>query len=69
MDPATPVVVSKSVARKGFERWAGSLRALPQGIAITGYEEPVLIGIGSVFAAVASRRFATEPRAISMGGQ
>lgn len=69
MDPATPVVVSKSVARKRFERWSGSLQTLPQGIAITGYEEPVLIGIGPVFAAVASRRFATEPRAVCMGGQ
>ncbi|MBC7283155.1 MAG: uroporphyrinogen-III C-methyltransferase [Hoeflea sp.] len=69
MDPATPVVVSKSVARQGFERWSGPLQALPEGIAITGYEEPVLIGIGLVFAPLISKKYCQVPRAVSDGRQ
>ena len=49
LDPSTPVVVSRSVAREGFERWVGTLGDLAEGIALVGYDEPVLIGVGSVF--------------------
>ncbi|KFB10868.1 siroheme synthase CysG [Nitratireductor basaltis] len=69
MDPGTPVVISKAVSREGFELWSGPLRSLPEGIAITGYDEPVLIGIGPVFAAVAARQFDQTPRAVSAAGQ
>ncbi|MBU4531581.1 MAG: siroheme synthase CysG [Hoeflea sp.] len=53
MDRSTPVVISKSVARQGFERWTGPLRDLAGGMALIGCDEPVLVGIGSVFASVA----------------
>ena len=56
MDPLTPVVISKSVAREGFERWAGTLQDLAMGMSIIGYDEPVLVGIGSVFAALHDRQ-------------
>lgn len=69
MDQATPVVVSKSVSRQGFVRWFWPLHAIPEGIAITGYEEPVLIGIGSVLAGVTSKQFERAPRAVSVGRQ
>ncbi len=52
MDPLTPVVVSKSIARAGFERWTGTIQDLATGMTIIGYDEPVLVGIGSVFAAL-----------------
>lgn len=55
MDPFMPVVVSKSVARHDFERWAGSLQDLARGMAIIGYGEPVLIGVGAVFAALGEK--------------
>ena len=53
MDPQTPVVIARSVARDGFQRWAGKLQDLAEGIALKGYDKPVLIGVGSVFAALA----------------
>lgn len=56
MDPSTPVVISRSVAREGFERWAGTLRDLAKGMEFFGYDEPVLIGVGSVFAGLSERR-------------
>ena len=52
MDPSVPVVISRSVARADFERWAGTLQDLATGMTIIGYEQPVLVGIGSVFAAL-----------------
>ncbi|MDP2121972.1 MAG: siroheme synthase CysG [Hoeflea sp.] len=50
MDPSMPVVISRSVAREGFERWTGTLRDLASGMTLIGYDEPVLVGVGSVFA-------------------
>lgn len=49
----TPVIISKSVARDGFARWVGSLKNLDRGIAQIGYDEPVLIGVGTVFSKLA----------------
>ncbi|MEQ8481940.1 MAG: siroheme synthase CysG [Hoeflea sp.] len=63
MDSATQVVVSKSVSRHGSDRWTGPLHALPEGIAITGCDEPLLIGIGAVFAPVTSRQYGRAPGA------
>jgi len=57
MDSATPVVICKSVAREGFDRWAGTLGDLTKGIALIGYNEPVLIGVGSVFKALMESQF------------
>ena len=54
MPASTPVVVARSVARNGFRHWSGELKDLGSGIAIIGYDEPVLIGIGAAFASVVS---------------
>jgi len=62
MDPSMPVVISRSVAREGFERWTGTLRDLAKGMALIGYDEPVLIGVGLVFAAPSERQV-LQPRA------
>ncbi|MFN7026876.1 MAG: uroporphyrinogen-III C-methyltransferase, partial [Pseudorhizobium sp.] len=53
MPGATPAVVVSSVARSSERRWSGSLDDLSAGIAEIGYDEPVLIGIGGVFAVAA----------------
>lgn len=52
MADATPVVIVSSVARQQERRWIGGLSDMHRGIAEIGYDEPVLIGIGSVFAEV-----------------
>ncbi|MCJ8521715.1 uroporphyrin-III C-methyltransferase/precorrin-2 dehydrogenase/sirohydrochlorin ferrochelatase [Pseudorhizobium tarimense] len=53
MDPATPAVIVSSVSRAGERRWRGSVEELHIGIAEIGFEDPVLVGIGQVFRAVA----------------
>ncbi|MEH6692211.1 MAG: siroheme synthase CysG [Pseudorhizobium pelagicum] len=54
MSEATPAVIVSSVARSSERRWSGSLDELHVGIAEIGYDEPVLIGIGGVFATAAA---------------
>jgi len=56
MDLSMPVVISRSVGRECFERWTGTLRDLARGMTIIGYDEPVLVGVGSVFAALSERQ-------------
>jgi len=51
MNPSTPVVACRAVAREGFARWSGKLGDLATGMEVIGINEPVLIGIGPVFAA------------------
>lgn len=50
LDPATPVVIASSISRQSMRNWHGSLRTLHQGIAEIGFDNPVLIGIGTAFA-------------------
>lgn len=51
LDPATPAVAVAAVSRAGERRWAGPVSALAGGVAELGLDAPVLIAIGSVFAA------------------
>jgi uroporphyrin-III C-methyltransferase / precorrin-2 dehydrogenase / sirohydrochlorin ferrochelatase len=51
LDAATPVVVAAGIARPKETRWLGSLRNLAEGAGPVNNGEPVLIGIGQVFAA------------------
>lgn len=46
----TPVVICKSVSRPGQLNWYGTLRQLADGMTDTGYDQPVIIGVGAVFA-------------------
>jgi uroporphyrin-III C-methyltransferase/precorrin-2 dehydrogenase/sirohydrochlorin ferrochelatase len=52
LDAATPVVVVESLSRPQERRRAGRLSTLP-ALCADGFEGPVLIGIGQVFAAPA----------------
>lgn len=45
-----PVVICASVSRPEQKNWFGSLSSLEKGIEEIGYKNPVLIGIGAVFA-------------------
>ena len=49
MSPETPVAILSSVSRPQERRWSGPLRNLPDAMQAIGYDQPVLIGIGSVF--------------------
>jgi uroporphyrin-III C-methyltransferase/precorrin-2 dehydrogenase/sirohydrochlorin ferrochelatase len=60
MPSATPAVIVSSVARATERCWSGTLDDLPAGIAEIGYDEPVLIGIGGVFALAAVNYETTE---------
>ncbi len=51
---ATPVVVTAGVSRAGEWRWRGELHQLAHGDAAAEHDQPVLIGIGQVFAAARS---------------
>jgi uroporphyrin-III C-methyltransferase/precorrin-2 dehydrogenase/sirohydrochlorin ferrochelatase len=53
MKADTPVVVVSSISRADEQRWAGPLSSLADGMKTIGVDEPVLIGIGTVFGEVA----------------
>lgn len=46
----TPVAVAKAVSRPGQKHWRGTLATLPAAMPEIGCDEPVLIGVGQVFA-------------------
>ncbi len=50
LDPQTPVAICSSVSRASEKRWFGTLAGMADGIGEIGYDEPVLIAVGSVFA-------------------
>lgn len=50
LDPHTPVVIASSISREDEKMWFGTLSDLDVGISEIGYEQPVLIGLGQVFA-------------------
>ena len=50
MDANTPVVISSNITREDQQKWCGRLGEMDLGIDQIGYANPVLIGIGPVFA-------------------
>jgi len=46
---STPVTICSSVSRESERIWRGTLSTMDRGIAEIGFEDPVLIGVGSVF--------------------
>lgn len=50
LEPAMPVVACAALSRPSQQLWRGSLRELGAGVATLDENEPLLIGIGSVFA-------------------
>jgi uroporphyrin-III C-methyltransferase/precorrin-2 dehydrogenase/sirohydrochlorin ferrochelatase len=50
MDMKTPAVVMSAITRINETRWRGAIDELPKAMQVIGLDEPVLIGIGTVFA-------------------
>ncbi|WP_083531024.1 siroheme synthase CysG [Pararhizobium antarcticum] len=50
LDPRTPVAICSSVSRASEKRWFGTVTEMAHGIGEIGYDEPVLIAVGGVFA-------------------
>lgn len=51
LSASTPVAVVSAVSRRDETRWTGQLSELGETLARIGVEQPVLVGIGQVFAA------------------
>ena len=51
MSPSTLLVICAAVSRPSQSRWHGTLRDIAEGIARVGFEQPVLVAVGHVFAA------------------
>ncbi|WP_193173870.1 siroheme synthase CysG [Nisaea nitritireducens] len=51
----TPVAIARDISRPGERCWFGTLAALGDGIGEVGFDRPVLIGVGAVFADAAAR--------------
>ena len=51
----TPAVVARSVSQPGERHWRGTVGDIPAAIERLGYDEPVLIAVGRVFAEHAGR--------------
>jgi response regulator NasT len=64
----TPVTVCASVSRKSQKQWNGELRDLGAGMDLVGYREPVLIGVGAVFAAGRTANTSGHDRETAMPG-
>ena len=63
--PTTPACAIAAISRPAEARWAGSLADLARGVATLPEGQPVLIGIGYVFAAAApSAQGACPPPAL-----
>jgi uroporphyrin-III C-methyltransferase / precorrin-2 dehydrogenase / sirohydrochlorin ferrochelatase len=50
LDAGSPVVIVSSIASADEQRWAGRLGDLSSAMAAMGFDRPVLIGVGRVFA-------------------
>lgn len=56
MSPMMPVVIAKSVSSPDSAHWAGALCDLGSGMQSIGHDEPVLIGVGTVYAELSAQR-------------
>ena len=63
-----PVTICSSVSRASQRQWNGKLSDLDAGMEMIGYREPVLIGVGAVFAAGRSTDTSGHNREIAMPG-
>lgn len=50
LPPETPVLIASNISRADERRWHGTLASLGRGTAEIGHDNPVLFGIGKVFA-------------------
>ena len=50
MSAGTPVAVASALTRSDERRWVGTLAELPAAVGRIGLDNPILIGVGAVFA-------------------
>jgi len=62
LSPATPAALASAVSRPNERHWAGRLDSLCRAMDEIGTDEPVLIGVGQVFAAL-EHAFRSKPKA------
>ncbi|WP_246739565.1 siroheme synthase CysG [Martelella sp. HB161492] len=60
LSPHTPVLIASNISRRDERRWHGTLARLPEGMAEIGYDNPVLFGVGGVFARASARSMPTS---------
>lgn len=56
-----PVVIASNISRAEERRWHGTVSTMHIGIAEIGYDNPVLIGVGSVFPRASAANFSLAP--------
>ncbi|WP_323798238.1 siroheme synthase CysG [Nisaea sp.] len=64
----TPVAVARDISRPAELCWFGTLSALGNGIDKIGFDRPVLIGVGAVFADAAARAAVARESGGERGG-
>jgi len=66
----TPVLIAANISRQDERRWHGTLAGLGEGMAEIGHDNPVLFGVGRVFARKEALREASKdaPVSFSAGG-
>ena len=64
----TPAVIAAAVTRPGQSQWQGTLATLPVGIAALDEGQPVLIGIGGVFAMARQQLSVMDERVVERVG-
>lgn len=69
LSPSTPAVMVSAVSRRDEMRWCGRLADLALGAEALGLDNPVLIGVGRVFASVQDQLLAESPPVAAVGGQ
>jgi uroporphyrin-III C-methyltransferase/precorrin-2 dehydrogenase/sirohydrochlorin ferrochelatase len=61
---STPVVVASAITRANEQKWVGTLEGLEDAVRTIGIDEPVLIGLGQVFAGALSTLVEIESEAL-----
>ncbi len=63
-----PTAIVSSLTRYNEQRWCGALRDLEQAVAVIGVDEPILIGVGTVFDNIAAGALTVTSRIRSVSG-
>lgn len=63
-----PAAIVSSLTRPNEQRWHGALRDLEQAVDVIGLDEPILIGVGTVFGNIAADALTVTSRIRSVSG-
>lgn len=68
MHPDTPIAICRSISRPEQKQWIGLLSDMACGMNRIGCEQPVLIGVGDIFASAGNFAIRTGDTAPHLGG-